>query len=789
MSGPQKRIVFLTEDSKPATGGVAEYLHQLALATSTMHDVLVITSVAGADALNETIPFRYRHVPWFRSHTHYRGDDIAPVRRINTLAWLATRQRRVRELLREIAAEAGDSTFVLGRVSPVTAPWLVACRALGIPCAALAYGREILDPAWPRAAAQEISRWYAISGATLRMLVAQGVPESRVTVLRPGVAVLREPGEHLCDVRTQLGVGKHPFVLSVCMLRLRKGIDLAIRAFAELAPEFPDLRYVVAGDGPERDRLLALAETCGIRSLVTFVGEVDDSARDALFGECELFVMPTRRVADDTEGFGLVFLEAARAGKPAIGGRYDGVPEAIVDGVTGLLVDTDRGEGPLVAAMRLFLADPQLAAAYGARARQRVHTEFTWDSRARAFAARLDTVSRGEQESAPGTRVGRAALWGRTHGVVAARLAARGRLLSYLRAGRVPRDLSACRSAVLGWVSRAARGGGGGALPAGYHVVDGWGQPYPEVTGYLIPTLLRESAREGPNRVELTRAATRAGEWLLRTRLPNGAVCRKQWHPGAAVPSVFNTAQVLEGWCALAMASGESRWLSPARDAAAWLLSEQEPDGSWVRSAFNGVSHSYYARAASALAKFARLADDERSAMAARRAFEWVLAQQDSDGWFDRADFTPGGSPTTHTIGYVLEGLLEGADLLDEPRYRAAAAQAAGALRGVRERVGYLPGRFACGWRPAAKWRCVTGDAQMGLIWAMLGNATGDERWMGAARAMADSVRGCVRTVADWPEISGGVPGSAPTWAEYDAHAYPTHAAKFALDLFALTAA
>ena len=788
MSRARKRVVFLTEDSKPATGGVAEYLHQLALAMSTTHDVLVVTSVAGADALNGTIPFRYRHVPWFRSHTRYRGDGIGPLRRLNTLGWLATRQRRARELLREIAAEARDSTFVLGRVSPVTAPWPVACRELGVPCAALAYGREILDAAWPSAAAREISRWYAISGATARMLISRGVPENRVTLLRPGVSVLAEPRAEPCDVRMRLGLRDHRFVLSVCMLRPRKGIDLAIRAFAQLAPEFPDLRYVIAGDGPERDRLLALAHTCGIGSLVTFAGEVDDAARDALFEECELFVMPTRRVRDDAEGFGLVFLEAARAGKPAIGGRYDGVPEAIVDGVTGLLVDTDSGEGPLIAAMRRFLADPQLATACGARARQRVHAEFTWDSRARTFAAGLDALSRDGQERAAGTGAGRAALWGRTHATVAARLAAQGRLLSYLRAGSVPRDLSACRSAVLGWVSRAARGGGG-AMPAAYHVVDGWGQPYPEVTGYVIPTLLRESAREGPNGVELSRAAARAGEWLLRTRLPSGAVCRKQWHPGASEPSVFNTAQVLDGWCALAIASGESRWLCPARQAAAWLLAEQEPDGSWTRSAFNGVPHSYYARAASALATFARLADDERSAAAARRALEWVLAQQDSDGWFDRADFTPGGSPTTHTIGYVLEGLLEGADLLDEPRYRAAAAQAAGALREVRECVGYLPGRLARGWRPAAKWRCVTGDAQVGLVWAMLGNATGDEHWMSAARAMAEAVRGCVRTVADWPEISGGVPGSHPAWGEYDAHAYPTHAAKFALDLFALTAA
>ena len=65
----RRRIVILTEDSKPALGGIAEYLHQLALATSETHNVLVVTSVAGAEALNPGLPFRYREVGWFRGRS------------------------------------------------------------------------------------------------------------------------------------------------------------------------------------------------------------------------------------------------------------------------------------------------------------------------------------------------------------------------------------------------------------------------------------------------------------------------------------------------------------------------------------------------------------------------------------------------------------------------------------------------------------------------------------------------------------------------------------------------
>ncbi len=787
MSAARQRIVILTEDSKPATGGVAEYLHQLATALAATHDVEIVTSVAGAETRNQGIPFRYREVPWFRGQAAYAGDSVGAVRRANTVAWYIGRRRRVRELLRGILAERADTSVVLGRVSSVTEPWRVACEALGVPYAAIGYGRELMEPLGRadarrrRAAVLGARHWFPVSEYTRGVLAGYGVPEAHMTVLPPAVAERPVPSDAVRrSVREQLGLGHGRFILSVCMLRPRKGIDLAIRAFAEVIPEFPGLRYVVVGEGPERGRLEALSASLGLTSNIMFVGEVPDVARDALFSECEFFVMPNRRVDHDVEGFGMVFLEAAWFGKAAIGGHNGGVAEAIENEVTGLLVDTDNGAGELTCAIRGLLIDRERTRHLGTRGRARVVRDFTCSARARAFRERLDVLSPGGiQEWGRDGRVKDPPLHVRTGVGVALRLAREGRLWEYAMQGGVSADLGACRAAVLDWVRRALRTGDGGA-PAEYHVVAGWGAPYPEVTGYLIPTLLREGERA---------AAERAGEWLVRTRLPNGAVCRKQWAADNATPSVFNTAQVLEGWCALAESSGESKWVAPARVAAEWLVAEQEPDGSWVRCAFNGVSHSYYARAASALATFARVTGESQFAEAASRAFDWVLTQQDADGWFERAGFVPDEAPTTHTIGYVLEGLLRGAELLGEPRYRAAAAQAAAALRDVRADVGFLPGQFTRGWRPAARWRCLTGDAQVALAWAMLGRATGDARWYASARATADAVRECVRVMPTWPEVSGAVPGSAPVWGAYDAYAYPTHAAKFTLDLLAHTAA
>jgi hypothetical protein len=365
---------------------------------------------------------------------------------------------------------------------------------------------------------------------------------------------------------------------------------------------------------------------------------------------------------------------------------------------------------------------------------------------------------------------------------VGARLAIRGRLTRALRHGPAPDTISAASTALLAWLRRAFVAGGGDAAAASYGMVAGWAAPYPEVTGYSIPTLLRYAGRSGDG--TLADLARRAGHWLARTRLESGAICKKQWHPGNTTPSVFNTGQVIDGWCALATErDADPIWRALACESGAWLLHQQERDGSWQRGAYNEVPHTYYTRVAGPLARLAVLVGDVRFAEAAHRQVAWTLCHQDADGWVHRAGFTRTEAPTTHTIAYVLEGLLSVGTLLDAPRYLEAADRAALALRRAFERLTYLPGRFDTGWRPAAAWRCVTGDAQMGLVWARLARAAGDTAYHEAAMRIADQVRCSIELRPDWLEVSGAIPGSVPRSGNYDPYAFPTHAAKFALDL------
>jgi phosphatidylinositol alpha-1,6-mannosyltransferase len=380
----RSRIVILTEDSKPATGGIAEYLHQLAAALAPTCDVHIVSSVPGASRVHAPAGVTYEELPWFRTQLRLPGDGFMPTRRLNTLRWRITLRAAMRRHVGRLVGENADTTVVLGRVSAVTHPWCQACRDLGVPYLAIGYGVELLEPATPREDIRAAAQWFSISADTTRILCDEGVSPDRIVALPPGVdpdSVAAPSTGARARVRQRLGLGEAPFVLSIGMLRRRKGMDLLLDAFAALAPRHPTLHLVIAGEGPEG---VALRARGGAR--VHFVGGVDDDTRNALLAECELFVLANRRLPGDVEGFGIVFLEAALQGKAVVGGRNGGVPDAVVDGETGLLAETDGEAGPLTGAIERLLCEPELARAMGERGRERALRDFRWDARAATFA-------------------------------------------------------------------------------------------------------------------------------------------------------------------------------------------------------------------------------------------------------------------------------------------------------------------------------------------------------------------------------------------------------------------
>jgi len=178
-------------------------------------------------------------------------------------------------------------------------------------------------------------------------------------------------------------------ILFVGRLVRRKGVDDLIEAFKISLSDFPDGSLEIVGDGPERARLTDLVGRLKLTDRVTFCGSLRGDALYQKYRDCDVVAMPSRTMKDDVEGFGTVFLEAGLMGRPSVGTYSGGIPEAVTDKVTGLLVP-EGNVAELAAALITLLSDAGLREKLGRNARAKVLRDFTWE----VTATRLQEILR-----------------------------------------------------------------------------------------------------------------------------------------------------------------------------------------------------------------------------------------------------------------------------------------------------------------------------------------------------------------------------------------------------------
>jgi glycosyltransferase involved in cell wall biosynthesis len=388
------RIALLTTDSVPIVGGISAYLHDMCLELSKRVPITVYSSVHSTPEHDGGLEYPIHRLQETRRLGRRRGDGFPLFRKFNTLHWHLQKPLDARKLVHWVRNECAPSHILIGRWEERSHDWCRACHVEGIPYYLFAYGMELVESKpskWREKRKQdfiEAKRVVSISGATTMKLIELGVEQHRIIMIPPGVrfeSYEKLPLDSLNKVLSKLGLSDGRYILSLGRLVRRKGMDLAIRAFSEIAGAAPDLILVIAGDGPEAAALRALVNSLHLDSRVRFLGEVSESTKRALLQGCGFFLMPNRPVPGDMEGFGIVFLEAAAYGKAVIGGNNGGVPDAVIDGRTGLLVDTSGSHEPLTEAMQELLGTPGLSYQLGKAGEERVLKEFTWAYLASVF--------------------------------------------------------------------------------------------------------------------------------------------------------------------------------------------------------------------------------------------------------------------------------------------------------------------------------------------------------------------------------------------------------------------
>jgi glycosyltransferase involved in cell wall biosynthesis len=214
----------------------------------------------------------------------------------------------------------------------------------------------------------------ACSGQTLQEAEAwHGKPiGERGTVIHNGIAL--SDSDRACGHDHP-----RPYILAIGRHVAQKGFDLLLRAMAELRDSGQMSHYLIlAGDGPEHDRLKALAGDLKLLDRTVFAGRVDHKSALGLFAGCSFFVLPSRH-----EPFGIVNLEAMAAGKAVVAAKVGGVAEVVEDGVSGILVERENVSA-LAAAIRTLMGDEPLRRRLGLAGRKRAES-FTWSAAAERY--------------------------------------------------------------------------------------------------------------------------------------------------------------------------------------------------------------------------------------------------------------------------------------------------------------------------------------------------------------------------------------------------------------------
>jgi hypothetical protein len=331
--------------------------------------------------------------------------------------------------------------------------------------------------------------------------------------------------------------------------------------------------------------------------------------------------------------------------------------------------------------------------------------------------------------------------------------------------------------AAASWLARAQDMGVNGGVSYGYSLRGGWRAPYRETSGYIAPTFFDLAKEFGLE--EFRERAIRICHWLCDVQEADGSIANPEYAVGRGL--TFDTGQVLMGYNRGYAETGEQRFLDAAKRAGDWLVKAADERGVWAHSDYLGVPHVYNSRVAGALLQLNSVVPCAEYERIARANLDWAL-EEERDGWFQNCAFQPGVAPFTHTIAYAIDGVQESNRILGEAKYHESVLRCASAVADLMRDDGYLPGQVDGDGRPAAGYCCLTGNAQMAIVWGNLFLQTSEPRFRAAAEAGLGYVMSYQDLTTANLNLRGAISGSQPVWGRYSPMTYPNWAAKFFVD-------
>jgi phosphatidylinositol alpha-1,6-mannosyltransferase len=200
----------------------------------------------------------------------------------------------------------------------------------------------------------------------------------KIIIVNPGVdGHIMHNAQNITQLKEKYNLENKIVLLSVGRLVKRKGFDMVIKAMPAVLKRIPNLVYIILGDGEEQKNYELQITNYKLRNEVLIIKNASDQERNSWYNICDIFIMPSRNINGDFEGFGLVYLEANLAGKPVVAGKSGGVSDAVIDGLNGLLVDPED-LNQITSAITKLAQDQSLRQKLGEEGKARAINDFNW---------------------------------------------------------------------------------------------------------------------------------------------------------------------------------------------------------------------------------------------------------------------------------------------------------------------------------------------------------------------------------------------------------------------------
>ncbi len=387
MSDKKPKSLLVTPDFPNASGGISIILYNIAKNLPPESIVVLAPRHFKDKDFDENSNFKI-----YRGNFYFEGKSfISQI--LNSIFLLF--------LTLKITLKEKIDIIQCGVPLPISFVAFIVKIILGKPYVVYTYAMDVIRPqrSWLRVKILRIGlknadTVFTISEYTKGKLLELGIPLRKIVKIPIGVDYgTFNPNINSKKIEEKYNLKNKKVILTVGRLVRRKGQDKVIKVMPHVLEKVSNVVYIIIGEGEDKSRLKNLVEELKLGDRVIFTGYIPNKELPCYYNACDVFIMPSREIPEegDAEGFGIVYLEANACGKPVIGGKSGGIPDAIMDGKTGLLVDP-HSEEEIAQALIKLLSDEDYAQKLGQNGLDRVRKELTWEKTAKQVTNEIEDL-------------------------------------------------------------------------------------------------------------------------------------------------------------------------------------------------------------------------------------------------------------------------------------------------------------------------------------------------------------------------------------------------------------